>query len=244
MNTWVLFPPGPGPYRLAVIVHGTTESEELRRNYPEPVFEVLSSWLLNHNYAVALPQRPGHGDTGGSYLESAGSCEDAQYEDAGYATGESIQAVIDYFLSQPFVKHQSVLLVGHSAGAWGALALASRTSKGRVGGVINFAGGRGGRSYGVANRNCAPDRLIRAATTYGRTTRVPTLWLYAENDSFFAPDLSQRMADAFGAAGGPVDYRLLPPIGEEGHGLIYFPDAVRYWGPIVEKFLGKLASHK
>ena len=61
MNTWVLFPPGPGPYRLAVIVHGTTESEELRRNYPEPVFEVLSSWLLNHNYAVALPQRPGHG---------------------------------------------------------------------------------------------------------------------------------------------------------------------------------------
>jgi pimeloyl-ACP methyl ester carboxylesterase len=149
----------------------------------------------------------------------------------------------DFLLRQPFVKKQRVLLVGHSAGAWGALALASQDMQAKnavVAGVINFSGGRGGRSYGIANRNCAPDRLVSAAAAYGRTTRAPTLWLYAENDSYFPPALSRRMADGFRAAGGLVDYRLLPPVGDEGHALIYSPDAIRYWAPVAEKFLAQV----
>ena len=44
-----------------------------------------------------------------------------------------------------------------------------------------FSGGRGGRSYGIAGRNCAPERLIAAAAAFARV-HVPTLWLYAVND--------------------------------------------------------------
>ena len=239
MRASALLPLGRGLYPLAVINHGTTENDEQRAQYPAPKFDVVASWLLAHGYAVVLPQRPGHGETGGPYLESAGSCDHAHYAEAGYATADSIQSAIAYALRQPFVKQEPVLLVGNSAGAWGALALASRSAS-LVAGVINFSGGRGGHSYGIANQNCAPDHLVSAAAAYGRTAGAPTLWLYSANDSYFGPDLSRRMADAFRSAGGRAEYRLLPPVGEEGHSLIYSRAAVHYWGPIVEKFLTTL----
>jgi pimeloyl-ACP methyl ester carboxylesterase len=242
MITSVLLPLGRGPFPLAVVNHGTTESAEMRAYYPAPAFALISSRLLEHGYAVALPQRPGHGETGGPYLESLRSprgCDDAHFAGAGYAAAASIEAAVAALLREPFVKKQKVLLVGHSAGAWAALALASRASE-PVGAVINFSGGLGGRSFGIANQNCAPDRLAGAAAQYGSTTRVPTLWLYAQNDSYFGPALSRRMSDAFRAAGGLVDYRLLPPDGEDGHYLIYSREAERYWGPIVEQFVTTL----
>jgi dienelactone hydrolase len=239
MLTSVLLPPGRGPFPLAVVNHGTTESEDARAGYPAPAFPLISSLLLEHGYAVALPQRPGHGATGGPYLESANGCDDAHFAEAGDAAAASIEAAVAYLLREPYVKQQRVLLVGHSAGAWAALALASRNTD-QVSAVINFSGGLGGHSYGVADRNCAPDRLVQAAAQFGRTTRIGTLWLYARNDSYFGPALSRRMADAFRAAGGLADYRLLPPVGQDGHELIYSADGARYWGPIVDKFLAPL----
>jgi dienelactone hydrolase len=241
MITSVLRPSGRGPFPLAIINHGTIENDELRAAYSEPSFEVASAWLVEHGYAVALPQRPGHGETGGPYLESADGCEDARYEKSGYATADSIQAAAAYLLREPYVKKEPLLLVGHSAGAWGALALASRNT-GMVAGVINFSGGRGGHSYGAPNNNCAPERLVNAAAYFGRTVRVPTLWLYSSNDSYFGPELSRHMAEAFRAAGGPADYRLLPPVEDDGHRLIYSREAMRHWGPIGEKFLAGLKS--
>jgi hypothetical protein len=41
----------------------------------------------------------------------------------------------------------------------------------------------------------------------------------AENDSYFPPAFSERMADAFRSAGGKMDFRVLPPFSNEGHWL-------------------------
>jgi dienelactone hydrolase len=236
MKTSVFLPRGKGPFPLAVINHGSTESRDLREGYSTPVFEDLSSWLLARGYVVALPQRPGHGETGGAYIETAGGCEDARYEAAGVATAKSIGIAVEFLLQQPYVRKKPALLIGHSAGGWGALALAGLRPD-LVRGVVNFSGGRGGRSYDVANNNCAPERLVAAAHDLGRTARAPSLWIYSANDTYFPPELSRRMAEAFGAGGAVVDYQLLPPILEEGHVLVYSPESVRYWAPILEKFL-------
>ncbi|MGB6539048.1 MAG: alpha/beta fold hydrolase, partial [Xanthobacteraceae bacterium] len=238
MVTPVLLPPRRAPFPLAVVNHGSTESEQTRAQYPLPSFPLIAARLITRGYAVALPQRPGHGETGGPYLESPRGCDHAHFLAAGHAAADSIKAAVDYLLRTPSIRKQPVVLVGQSAGAWGALALASTSS--RVAAVINFAGGLGGRSFGVANHNCAPERLIAAAGEFGRTSRVPTLWFYAQNDSYFAPTLSQRMAEAYRAAGGIVDYRLLPPVAPDGHYLIYSPSAERIWGPIVDRFLAGL----
>ena len=63
------------------------------------------------------------------------------------------------------------------------------------------------------------------------------LWIYIENDTFFGPDLSKRMHEAFTAAGGTAEYHLVPPFGNEGHFFIGAPDAVPIWSPLVTKFL-------
>jgi pimeloyl-ACP methyl ester carboxylesterase len=241
MNTVLRRPEGRGPFSLVVINHGSSESALLRAEYEEPAFETIASWFSKRGYAVAMPQRPGHGKTGGPYLEEAGSCENALYEQAGYTTANSIKIAIEYLQAQPFVKKGPVLLVGHSAGAWGALALAARSPE-LVSGVINFSGGRGGRSYGIANRNCSPIRLVTASAAYGRATRVPTLWLYAKNDTYFSTELSKQMAEAFRFGGGVVDYFLLPAVGDEGHYLIYSAESVPEWSPLVEKFIRGLPS--
>jgi hypothetical protein len=66
------------------------------------------------------------------------------------------------------------------------------------------------------------------------------LWIYIENDTFFGPALSMRMREAFTAAGGKVEYRLVPPFGSEGHFFIDSPDAIPIWSPLVTKFLDGL----
>jgi len=63
------------------------------------------------------------------------------------------------------------------------------------------------------------------------------LWIYIENDTFFGPALSKRMHEAFTAAGGKAEYRLMPPFGNDGHFFIGSPDAIPIWSPVVTKFL-------
>jgi hypothetical protein len=45
------------------------------------------------------------------------------------------------------------------------------------------------------------------------------------------------VASAFQAAGGNVEYHLLPDFGADGHFFIDSPDAVRIWAPLVSEFL-------
>ena len=239
LRATVYRPQRPGAFPLAVINHGSDQSEIQRFNYATPTYPVSAHWFLARGYAVVVPQRPGHGETGGPYLESQGSCEDADYLAAGLGAAASIQAAIDYMTTQPFVRRDGTVAIGQSAGGWGALALASRNPPG-LKAAINVAGGRGGHSDGQANANCAPDRLVTAAGRFGWTARGPTLWLYGQNDSYFAPALAQRMAHAFGAAGGRAEFRLLPALAGDGHDLLESRDGAALWEPVVAEFLGKV----
>ena len=236
MRTTVFRPPGDGPFPLAVVNHGSTQNELRRAAYPAPRYSVLSRWLVARGYAVAVPQRPGHGETGGPYDEKLGNCAHADFRKAGQGAATSIAAAIRFMIRQPFVRKTGVLVVGQSAGDWGALALAAQNPP-DIRAVVAFAPGRGGRVNNEAGRNCAPERLVATAGEFGRKARVPILWLSAENDSYFGPELSKRMAEAFRGAGGRAEYHLLPPVGDDGHRMISAPEAVATWGPIVEKFL-------
>lgn len=236
MHTTLLLPQGKGPFPLAVVNHGSTESSYVRARLPMPSYPLLTRWLLQQGFAVALPLRPGHGITGGPYFEDQGRCDNADYAKSGRETAYSIEAAVDYLTRLPFVRKDGVVVVGQSAGGWGALALASRNPQ-RVRAVINFAGGRGGHADDEPGHNCVPERLIQAAGVYGRTARVPTLWLYDENDTFFAPDLSKPMFAAFTRAGGKGELHLLAKFGPEGHAAIASPAAFAQWEPLIAHFL-------
>jgi dienelactone hydrolase len=239
MRTLIARPIGTGPFPLALINHASTESAERRAGLPQPRYDALVQWFVQRGYLVATPERPGHGRTGGPYLEDQGGCDDADYTRAGLGAAASIETALAQILKRPDVRKTGVIVVGHSAGGWGVLALASQNPRG-ISAVVNFAGGRGGRSFDHANNNCAPDRLIAAARQFGSSARVPTLWIYAENDSYFAPPLVHRLAEAWRAGGGQVELALLPAFGLEGHRLAQANEGTIVWGPVVSQFLAKL----
>jgi dienelactone hydrolase len=135
--------------------------------------------------------------------------------------------------SQPFVDSQQIVLVGYSAGGWGSLAAASRNSAG-LAAVISFAGGRAGPG-GIAK--CMPERLVEAASRYGATARVPSLWLYAANDTFFEPVLARSLFDAYAAGGSAAEFKAMPASGTEGHFLFIQPVGQSQWIPVVTEFL-------
>lgn len=227
----VLFrPPGNGPFPLAVIAHASTQNVLRRAQMPQPEYRALSAWLVARGFAVLVPERPGHGATGGKYLEDQGGCDEADYAKSGRATADEISAAASFVRKQPFIRPDGIVLVGHSAGAWGALALAGEDPK-HVAAIIAFAPGRGGHANDLPNRICAPHTLIATAGEFGRGARVRVTWLVAANDSYFSPAFSRQLADAFRNTGGKANFRVLPANGSEGHWLAETEGGVRLAGP-------------
>lgn len=215
----ILFrPPGEGPFRLALIAHASTQNAIRRAQMMQPDYAALARALVKQGFAVIVPERPGHGATGGPYLEDQGGCESADYLRAASATSGSITMALAFMRRQPFVRRDGTIIVGHSAGGWGALTLASAGNSG-ISRIVLFAPGRGGHADNVPGQICARENLVRTAGAFGRNARVPVTWLVAENDSYFPPAFSRMMAEAFRIAGGRVDFRVLPPFGSEGHEL-------------------------
>src|SRR5689334_8603317 len=179
----VLFrPPGEGPFRLAVIAHASTQNVMRRAQMPQPEYRALASFLAARGFAVLVPERPGHGATGGKYLEDQGGCDEADYARSGRATAEEIATAANFMRRQSLIKPDGVVIVGHSAGGWCALALAGQAD---VSAIIVFAAGRGGRANDFPNQVCAPHTLKAAAAEFGRGAKVPVTWLVSANDSFF-----------------------------------------------------------
>ncbi|MBR0796621.1 alpha/beta fold hydrolase [Bradyrhizobium jicamae] len=211
-------PGGDGPFPLAVIAHASTQNVLRRAQMPQPEYRALAVLLVAHGFAVLVPERLGHGSTGGKYIEDQDGCDGADYARAGHATAGEIAVAMDYLRKQAFIRPDGTIIIGHSAGGWGALALASENPVG-VSRIILFAPGRGGRANDFPNQVCAPHTLVASAAEFGAAAHIPVTWLVAANDSYFTPAFSRRLVDAFAKGGGRVDFHVLPAYGGEGHWL-------------------------
>lgn len=241
MPATLRLPRGTPPFPLAVLSHGSDQRLEARARMTMPSYPSLTEYLLGEGYAVLIPLRPGHGPAGGPYLEDQGGCGRADFQAAGLATARLIRAAIDHAETMPEIRRGETLVIGTSAGGWGAIALAATDPHG-IRGYVNFSGGRGGRDRGRPGVNCAPDRLVATAGAFGRTARVPGLWLYAGNDSYFGPQLSQALSQAYRDAGGTIDFVLLPDTSGDGHGLVSQPATV--WQDPLRRFLREVAGRR
>ncbi|MCS3729473.1 dienelactone hydrolase [Bradyrhizobium betae] len=218
-------PPGAGPFRLAVIAHASTQNVLRRAQMPQPEYRALAAFLVARGFAVLVPERLGHGATGGRYVEDQGGCDEADYARSARATADEISRALEFLRNQDFIRKDAAVVIGHSAGGWGALALAGADPN-VISAIVAFAPGRGGHANDEANRICAPQTLLAAAAEFGKPARIPVTWLVAANDSYFAPAFSRRLADAF-RGGGKVDFRTLPAIGSEGHWMIELETGVK-----------------
>ena len=87
-------------------------------------------------------------------------------------------------------------------------------------------------------QSCRPELLTDIYRQYGTTTRIPTLWLYAENDLFWGADVPKNWFAAFKMGGSDATFFQTAPVGANGHFLI--DEGGPLWEPTVAAFLQKL----
>jgi dienelactone hydrolase len=222
----------PGRYPLIVLNHGSPR-QPAERQKASPYGALAQAFeFARRGWAVAIVMRRGYGDSGGVYAESF-PCDNADYFTVGLNSAADIRAAIVHLIKRDDVDPQRVVSIGQSAGGFASIALSFDAPAGLVA-VINFAGGRGSRSN---DQVCAADRLISAFAAFGMKSRVPTLWIYAENDRFFSPALSKRFYEVFTNAGGNAEFIRHPPFGEDGHRV--FSRGIALWTPYVDAFFQK-----
>ena len=231
---------GDGKLPLAVINHGMTSDETIRRQTRPAACGAMAEFLANRGYLVAFPVRRGYGETNGPFREAIASTDcgraTAQYTRAGRRIADDIEIVIRHLRKHDVARETETIVIGHSGGGWGAISIASRGVDG-ISGYVNFSGAYGSR-YKNPKTDC-PQALATAASGFGRSTQIPALWLYVENNSVIGPAVARRLHRAYEKSGARVKLIVLPPYLEEGHNL-FGDNAIALWLPKVEQWLREL----
>ena len=199
---YVVRPVGSGPFPLVVMNHGVSLNQRERSFFPLVEFRDAAMWFARRGYMVVAPSGPGYGAaaldepergrTRRSIPRSAG-CDNPNFRDAGLAMALLDKWIIEYMTEQKRIVPDNVIVVGQSAGGWAAIALSSQNLP-PVRAIITFAAGRGGRVGGKPNNNCAPDKLVIAAGEFGRSARIPMLWIYIGKRYVFRAGLIEANA--------------------------------------------------
>lgn len=225
--------PGRERYPLLVLNHGRAPDPSVRAQLGRVRLAEQAAYFASLGFQVVVPTRIGYGATGGEDLENTGPCHRKNYRPGFEVAAQQVLQVIDAARSRPEVDASRTVVVGQSFGGATAIALAAKNPPG-VKLVINFAGGGGGDPRLHPGEPCAPDQQAALFAEYGRTARVPTVWIYSVNDRYMGPYPAQWF-DAYRGAGGIGQYYLMPSFGRDGHQL--FARGLAQWKPLVARAL-------
>jgi dienelactone hydrolase len=241
LEAMVIRPDRPERFPLVVLVHGTPRAigETLRtamaQQSPADLLGPAVAFA-QRGYAAVSIMRRGFGRSEGRFAEAlTGTCNNRDYFAVGRIAAEDVTGAVATLRGEPWVDPDRVLLLGHSTGGFAVTAAAANNPSGVVG-ILDFAGGHGSAGPDWV---CSPDHIVEDAGIFGRTTRVPALWIYSENDHDIPAALGRRMFEAYVASGAPAQLQILPPFGVEGHPMVVMGPAELWW-PSAESFLNGL----
>jgi dienelactone hydrolase len=235
LEALVVRPDGPGPFPLVLLAHGhPRDAAQIPLDRPQ-LYSGAAIVFAQRGYAAVVVMRRGYGRSDGPFAETLGPCQARTYEAAVKAAAADVLGALAVLRTEPWVDPKRMLLVGHSMGGYAGLAVAAGNPDGVLG-IISFAGAVGSPRPDFV---CDIDRVIDADRKFGQTARIPVLWIFAENDHFFGPELARSMFAAYTANGAPASLFLAPSYGRDGHTLIWSPDGIGWW-PQVAAFLSSL----
>jgi dienelactone hydrolase len=246
LTTEVFKPKGDGPFPVVLFSHGRPGNEAQRRDMKSPISRGAALYWLRKGFAVVAPIRPGYGATGGGDRELVG----ARYDPFGRCMGRpdlaaparnavaTVTAALDWTRTQPWADGKRILLVGTSTGGFASVAAAATNPPGVVG-YINFAGGVGGDPARAPGKPCGTDVMEDMMRELGKTSHVPGLWLYAQNDLYWGADAPPAWHAAYVQAGAKAQFVQTDPVpGADGHQLL--ARGSELWSGPVDKFLKEL----
>ena len=193
LETTLFRPPGDGPFPVVVINHGKEGGNNRLQARSRPMAAVRP--FLQRGYAVVVPMRQGFSNSGGRAVG-----EGCNIAGNGDAQADDVRAVVAWLAQQPWADTGRMVMLGQSHGGLTTLAYARDPHPGfKL--FVNFAGG-----LKWTDGNCDwKQSLVDAFARYGAATRVPSLWFYGANDSYFPPEVITPAHAAYVAAGGPAE---------------------------------------
>lgn len=224
LETTIYKPDGEGPFPIAIINHGKALGDPRFQGRYRPA--VAARYFLQRGYVVVVPMRQGFSKSQGSYIGVG-----CNISSNGDMQAEDVKATLDYAVAQPWADKDHIVVVGQSHGGWTTLAFGTLNYPG-VRALVNFAGG-------LRQENCAAwERgLARAAASYAKNTRTPSLWFYGDNDSYFSTSTYRAMFESYTEAGGPARLVAFGTFGSDSHSLFGARTGARLWQPEVTEFL-------
>jgi dienelactone hydrolase len=228
LETTVFQPNGPGPFPLIIINHGKDPGHPNLQ--PRDRFYHMAHAFVARGYAVMVPMRQGFANSTGRYRDHG--CDMTAN---GYTQAEDIRDTLEYAREQKWIDADRVVVAGQSYGGLATIALGTEELPG-VRGLINFAGGLRDDSNGCGWRSA----LVSAFAEYGSQNKVPSLWMYGQNDSLFGPELVARMHDAFEQAGGKARLVEYAAFKRDSHGMLASRDGEKVWLADTMQFLERV----
>ena len=227
LQVTIMTPPGSGPFPLAILNHGSNDKPAHEQERYHRSFGAYS--FLSRGYAVAMPMMRGYAGSEGQQIYSH-----CNQELVGLSNAQDIDAVINYMSIQPYVDGSRVVVAGGSFGGWNTLAYGTLNRR-EVKGLISFAGG-------ALISNCPMEALSQdlALKHYAQATKLPSLWLYGENDSKFSTPVWHAMFESYVEAGGRAELADLGKFMPDTHNMMGYPEGQAVWAPKVDAFLGRI----
>jgi dienelactone hydrolase len=236
LEALLIRPSGPQRYPLALISHGASGDAQERQEMSPYGFYRQAIEFARRGFAALVVMRRGYGGSPGSYAEGHSCCELGTYLHGAKDSTDDLRAAIAAMNSRRDVTTEGMIAVGVSGGGLASIALTLDPPPG-LAAVISFAGGLARAQQQVNDARAAGDEagLVDAYKTLGEGSRIPMLWIYAANDSYFRPEFAHRLLAAFTSGGGHATLIDAPAFGSDGH--LLFSSGTAMWPTMVDDFL-------
>ena len=218
-----------GRLPIALIVHGKRTTQAQMSDQHAQEYAKQARDLARRGWLAVVVMRRGFGASDGPPPTPV-TCKSPSFLERFDGDADELLGALSAVVQRPDADATRVVAIGVSAGGAAVTALSARNPPGLVA-VINVSGGL--RIEGCSKE----DVLLSAIRNYGVRSRVPNLWIYAKNDSFFGPDLVDRMRRAFVDGGGDAKLVMLEPEGKDGHAIFSAAGGRTKWLPEMDSFL-------
>ncbi len=225
-----------GRLPVAIITHGQAAEAERREQLQVRGYLRTARDFARRGWLAVVVVRRGFGRSEGQKPFFLRGCSNGDYGAALDEQTDDLDEALKAIGRRADADTTQVVALGVSVGGAAVLNWAARAPAG-LKAVINVSGGIRSQIRDGATPNCKPEDLVPVFARMGERSRLPTLWLYAENDSYFPADYVRGLHEAYVAKGGRTDFHMFDPIGKDGHDLLGNQDGMLRWIPALDRFL-------
>jgi dienelactone hydrolase len=213
-------PAGDGPFPVIIINHGRAPGKSRLQPRYRPA--LAAQEFVQRGYLVAVPMRQGFSRSGGA--EISGGCN---VFSNGIAQAKSVRRTLDWLATVPYADVSRNVVMGQSHGGLTTMAYGMEPNPGTKL-LVNFAGG-------LRQEDCVAweSVLARAFGSYGEAAKLPSLWFYGDNDSFFSPPVWRDAYERYQAGGGKAELIAFGTFSGDAHSMFGSRAGLPIWRPVV-----------